>query len=279
MRTRIDPATETQPPYLSTIYGRPQVMSNYHRHNDVEINFLERGSMTYLFPRGRRAVPTGSFTVFWAMFPHRVIAVDGDPFFYCLHIPLSRFLQWRLPSELVSEVLHGNIVVDRSPATARVDEAQFPIWHDEVSGGVSERLDTVFLEVQARLRRAGLSLGQTPTAPGHSSVRAETDKLGAMTAFIAEHYTDDLAPADVAEHVGLHPKYAMSVFRKAFDMTIVEYVTQLRISHAQRLLATTDMRIVELALEAGFGSISQFYDAFSRICGRTPTAFRVEMGR
>jgi len=257
------------------IHGRPYLMSSYHRHNDIEINYLERGSMTYLFSRGRRQVPEGGFAVFWAMFPHRVVTVDDDTSFYCLHIPLARFLQWRLPAEFVGDVLHGNIVVDQSPAIAAVDRVRFPLWYQDLSEALPEQRQTVFLEIEARLRRVATSMrGVNGVSASISAAPAGTDKLGGMTAFIAERYTEDVTPADVAQHVGLHPKYAMSLFRKAFDMTVVEYLTQLRISHAQRLLATTDLKIVDLAIDAGFGSTSQFYEAFSRVAGCTPTAFR-----
>lgn len=265
---------------IFAIHGVPGLMTSYHRHNDIEINFLERGAMSYLFSRGHCEVPEGTFAVFWAMFPHRVIKIDPDTLFYCLHIPLSTFLQWRLPGEIVGEVLHGNIVVDQTPSTAAADYAHFPVWYDELSEGEPERMDTVHLEVAARMRRAGLSMrrGSGPGASiGLSSGESGADKLGMMTAFVAERYTEDVTPGDVAEHVGLHPKYAMTLFRKAFDMTVVEYVTQLRVSHAQRLLATTDMKIVSLAMEAGFGSVSQFYEAFARVAKCTPSEFRSEL--
>ena len=257
------------------MHCKPGLMSTFHRHNDIEINYLEAGSMTYLFSRGRRHVPQGCFVVFWAMFPHRVVDVEKDTLFYCFHLPLGKFLQWRLPPEFVGEVLHGNIVVDETPAMAAVDQAQFPLWYDELVGHDVERRETAFLDIEARLRRVGLSMRASASATTSVSMTpTSTDKLGSMTAFIAEQYTDEVTPSDVADHVGLHPKYAMTLFRKAFDMTVVEYITQLRISHAQRLLATTDLKIVDLAMEAGFGSVSQFYDAFTRGCRCTPSQFR-----
>ena len=288
MRSSTSATTQSPASTIWAIHGRPWLMSAYHRHNDIEINFLERGTMSYLFSRGRCDVPEGAFAVFWAMFPHRVVTVDDDTSFYCLHIPLGAFLQWRLPQDLVADVLHGNIVVDRTPSTVAVDMAQFPLWYDDLSHGDIDKAETVHLEISARLQRVGQSMRRTEGAsigltPTQSATRppimGESDKLGRMTSFIAERYTEEVTPADVAEHVGLHPKYAMSLFRKAFDMTVVEYVTQLRISHAQRLLATTDRKIVDLAIDAGFGSISQFYDAFARVCRCTPSEFRAGLRR
>ena len=57
-------------------------------------------------------------------------------------------------------------------------------------------------------------------------------------------------------------------------MTLREYLTQQRLSQAQRLLATTDSKVVDVAFASGFGSVSQFYDVFTRYCGQSPNHFR-----
>jgi AraC-like DNA-binding protein len=74
--------------------------------------------------------------------------------------------------------------------------------------------------------------------------------------------------------VGLHPNYAMGLFQNAFGTTLIEYLTHHRISHAQRLLATTDEKIVEVAFSSGFSSISRFNEAFRRECGCSPREYR-----
>jgi len=73
----------------------------------------------------------------------------------------------------------------------------------------------------------------------------------------------------------LHPNYAMSLFKKAFGTTLIEYLTHHRVSHAQRLLATTDEKIVEVAFNSGFNSISRFNEAFRRACNCAPREYRL----
>jgi len=85
------------------------------------------------------------------------------------------------------------------------------------------------------------------------------NKVEQMAAFIAMRYTEQLTVADVGRHVNLHPSHAMTLFKRAFGTTLLNYITQHRISHAQRLLATTNKVVLEVALEAGFGSSSRFY--------------------
>jgi transcriptional regulator GlxA family with amidase domain len=57
----------------------------------------------------------------------------------------------------------------------------------------------------------------------------------------------------------------------------MEYVTQYRLSHAQRLLATTDLKILDVALASGFGSASRFYQVFMAMCGLTPRDYRASL--
>lgn len=68
----------------------------------------------------------------------------------------------------------------------------------------------------------------------------------------------------------------MSMFKKTFNLTINEYLTQYRMSHAQRLLATTNMKVIDIAMESGYATLSRFYDVFTKHCGCTPGGYRSE---
>ena len=92
--------------------------------------------------------------------------------------------------------------------------------------------------------------------------------------FLSAHYQDELTVHHIAANVNLHPNYAMDIFRKSFGATIIEYLTTLRVAHAQQLLVNTDQSVLTIALESGFGSVSQFYVAFNRLCGMSPRAYR-----
>ncbi len=81
----------------------------------------------------------------------------------------------------------------------------------------------------------------------------------------------------MARAAGLHPHYAMTLFRDTIGTTIIDYVVQQRLAHAQRLLVTTDDRILDVALASGFHSLSRFNDAFRRACHCTPRDYRRRM--
>ena len=66
----------------------------------------------------------------------------------------------------------------------------------------------------------------------------------------------------------------MNLFRQAFGTTITAFITQHRLTHAQRLLVTTSDSILDVALSAGFQSLSRFNEAFKKACGCSPREYR-----
>ncbi len=66
----------------------------------------------------------------------------------------------------------------------------------------------------------------------------------------------------------------MTLFRHAFGTTMRTFITQHRISHAQRLLVITGDAILNVALAAGFQSLSRFNEAFKAACGCSPRDYR-----
>ena len=259
--------------------GEPGVMPALHRHREVEVNLVVSGELTYLFGGSRVVVPAGQVAVFWAMIPHQVVRCAEGTRFYCVHLPLARFLQWQVPRELTSRLLHGEMVREMDGSRVGSDRALFEQWRMDLEELSPDANYVVLLELEARLRRLAWSVGKIPAAartgdPGVASGDRSLDKLERMAVFITEHYQDQITTADIAAAAGLHPKYATALFQERCGMTLREYLAQQRLSQAQRLLATTDGKVVDVAFASGFGSVSQFYEVFTRCCGQSPKTFR-----
>jgi AraC-like DNA-binding protein len=105
------------------------------------------------------------------------------------------------------------------------------------------------------------------------------EKAEAMACFVARNYTSRIQVKDIAECVGLHPDYAATLFRKTFGTTLNVLMTRHRVAHAQRQLVTTDDRIVNIAQDSGFDSLSRFNRAFKQLAGTTPRQYRKTLGQ
>ena len=257
---------------LSNWRGRADPMPHAHRHNEIELNFLEKGSFTYLLGGTRLEIKSEQLAVFWAAIPHRTIDVTQGTIFSWLTIPFPLFLQWRLPNRLVQQIIRGACILDPTRQQCHLQE-MFLRWHEDLQSGEEERHKIVLLEVEVCLRRLALSLPSEQMSNQSALVQAQS-KAERMAEFIATHYTEPIQTEDVARAVHLHPNYAMNLFCKHYGISITVYITQHRIAHAQRLLITSDATISAIALEAGFGSASRFYSVFKATCGYQPGEYR-----
>lgn len=246
-------------------------MTTAHRHNEIELNLLESGTITYLFGAGQITIEAGQLAVFWGAVPHQLVYVSEGTQFHCITLPLAWFLRWDLPVAFVQQVLHGQIVSEL-PIENAFDQMLFRRWSNDFAAGSAQHLHIILLELEARLRRITLHTAPSPNPQSLINSKAET-----MAAYIATHYTEALTVETIAAIVNLHPNYAMSLFRKTYHLSLLDYLTQHRVTHAQRLLATTDMRIIDIALDCGFGSHSRFYEAFRQICNQSPGEYRAAL--
>jgi len=249
-----DPNRPNFEPYgLTCVDWSPSTMDRPDYHNEIELNFVKTGSLSYLFGGKRKAVEVGKLCVFWAAIPHQVIDFSENTTYFVATIPLQSFLQWNLPEKIVHPLLQGRFLSESDCEKSSSDQRLFTQWTEDLQTHSTELQRPVLSEMQARLLRLGVDLPDF--SPNESDLRSR-------------------APFPTVSENGLHPNYAMNLFQKSFGTTLLNYVTQHRVSHAQRLLTTTDLIITEIALQSGFQSISRFNEAFSRMCGCSPREYR-----
>ena len=277
---RFDPTRADFSPYgFNCVRWTPTTMSRSDRHNEIEINLLEGGALVYLMGGQKVAVPAGRVAAFWAGIPHQIVEFECLAEYFVLTIPLAWFLQWRLPERLTQPILHGRMIIEPEDSLLESDRVRFEAWTEDLRIGSEERCYATLLEIEARMRRLALTVTADPS--GRSGRKPPTflgkQHLGRaeeMAGFIAQNYTQPLTAETIGQHVGLHPNYAMSLFQRTFGTTLIKYITQHRLSHAQRLLVTTEDLILKIALSSGFGSLSRFNEAFRQAFGCTPREYR-----
>src|SRR2546429_8995349 len=113
MHQGIENACLTETIGLSSGAADVRAGSRPHRHNEVELNFLERGALTYLFGKQQVVVSSGQFLVFWAIMPHYILEASPETTLHWLTVPLGRFLQWHLEDTITQLLLHGQLLWDQ----------------------------------------------------------------------------------------------------------------------------------------------------------------------
>ena len=92
--------------------------------------------------------------------------------------------------------------------------------------------------------------------------------------YIEAHFEGDLSIHALAGVAGLSQQHFAVLFRQSVGFTPHQYVNHRRIAYAQQLLAARDMSLIDVSLQSGFSSQSQFITTFRKLVGVTPGRFR-----
>lgn len=104
--------------------------------------------------------------------------------------------------------------------------------------------------------------------------RKNVDVINRIKKYIKEHLSDDTSLDVLADHAQLSPEYLLRLFKKREDMTILQYVNDLKLIKAKRMLEDFNKPIKDIAQELGFTSSGYFSRFFKSKTGVTPQNYR-----
>ena len=243
-----------------------------HLHDFYEIELVVRGEMTQTVDGVPIVSGEGSF-VFMDLLsvqripaptaPERVPEVwtvsispsEADPALARLLARTKFPLVGTLPPEALSEYDHlAALLVDEM---GRKGE-----YSTERVAALTTLLVTMLLEH-----------GEVPAAPAVEP-RAYHYIQKALV-YLNESYASPLTLGDVAGHIHISPCYLSDLFSRIVGCRFVEYLTRLRLEHAQTMLRGS-APISAVAAACGFGTVSNFTRAFRRAFGVAPSEWRRE---
>ena len=92
--------------------------------------------------------------------------------------------------------------------------------------------------------------------------------------FIRNNYTKNSSLEEIADSVYLSPFYVSRIFKESQNMTVMDYVTRVKLDEAKKMLSNPRYKIEEIAISLGYSDGSYFAKVFRRNEGMTPTQFR-----
>ncbi|MBQ9184640.1 MAG: helix-turn-helix domain-containing protein [Bacteroidales bacterium] len=106
-------------------------------------------------------------------------------------------------------------------------------------------------------------------APGPQSRR-----VNKVREYISENYASELSLEKMAEMVGMAPTAFSRFFKIHTNRTLMEYILDVRLGNAARMLIDTSKSISEICYACGFNNLSNFNRIFKKRRGYTPRDFR-----
>ncbi len=105
-------------------------------------------------------------------------------------------------------------------------------------------------------------------------VNKNQQKIKQAIDYIQKNYDKDLNMAVVSNHISMNYSLFSYLFKEYTGNNFVNYLKGIRMEEAKRLLAETDLRIIEISAKVGYDNEKHFMKIFKTSCGVSPSEYR-----
>lgn len=252
-----------------------------HRHDFLECSLITSGTGVEVINGTAYSLRPGTFTFLLPYQVHEIRVTSDSPLtlYNCMFdLEILSGIR-RLEPQLESQLWYG----EAGPPSLGLDLEQ--------AGHITSILEEIHAEYQQaniwrelciRLKLTELLLRYKRIRATHvpraeeppSSTRTKPAPLWRVLHHIHGHYRDELTLGEVAHAMGYSAAHLSGSFKAYTGQTFLRYVNGLRVRHACSLLRSSDIKVLDAAMEAGFRSFATFSRVFRDFKGMTPNEYR-----
>ena len=255
-------------------------LRDFHWHDELQFTLAVRGSFTLQVDAGQYFLNEGEAAFINSGMIHAVINLSKGGNYASLNFPyklLSFFPGSRMEKEYVLPYVTGNCmpVVILRPETelhkAALDILQEinAIW-DSSPATQSEYLIATKIVALWNMLLSDLS-DKSINILSVDLVRRQ--RLQFMLSFIYEHFSEDIALADIAGTANISIGECCRIFREHLQVTPYQFLTEYRVRKSVELLSG-ELSISEIAGHCGYNQVSNYIAKFKSIMDCTPAQYR-----
>jgi len=251
-----------------------------HSHNEFEINYIENAE-------GVRRIVGDSVEVI-GKYDLTLIAGEELEHVWEQHQCTSKHIR-EITIQFSKDLFFGNFIHKNQFDSIRkmLDNAQkginFPM---ETIMKIYPMLDTLSAEksgfhavikLLTILYELSLCDNYRPLAStsfAHIDENSDSRRVRKIHEYINHHYKEEIRLEDLAGIIGMTPVALSRFFKLRSGKTVSDYMIDIRLGHAARLLVDTTNTIAEICYECGFNNLSNFNRIFKKRKGCSPKEFR-----
>lgn len=262
----------------------PFINNRWHYHPEIELIYFHHGSGTQFVGDHIKRFQAGDIILLGPNLPHywryddawfegnkdntvhsTVIHFSenflGDPF---LQLPESKAIR-----ALLDKARRGILVNDREDdqIAALVEKIRY-----------SEDMGRIIALIECLSAFAGSDTLQHLSSIGfrHDFAESENDRINAIYDYTFTHFGQKIYLEEVAAVAGLVPNSFCRYFKSRTGKTYTQFLTEIRVGHACKLLIDNRISIKQLCFESGFNNFTCFHKNFKMITGKSPQHYQKE---
>lgn len=254
-----------------------------HRHDYLELSYVMEGEGSETINGAPHPMKAGTLSFIQPYQIHQLYTSTGSTL-KLYNVRFSHGLFAELESK--AELQRLLVPTDASIASYYCFEGkaetemrrQFDALYAEFCGSENWRrlrMKVMLIDILITFDRCRRAAAKAQKAGSQQAAQTESPSLYLeIIRHIQGHYKEDLTLGAIAEQFNISPAYLSALFKKKSGRTFLQHLHDIRLRHACGLLASTDMKISDVALEAGYGSYNTFSRIFRELKGTTPNDYR-----
>lgn len=243
-----------------------------HSHEYTEISIMLEGEALYTIEDEKHLVKANTVMIFnpgvvhWEKQPLNTSAHE-------LHIGIRNFLLTGYPKDTMP---NKETILSPQGNHHKIMDIAWNIVHELEQESLEFRAMTKALTVQLIVQiirsleaSQGLNLiGINPTLSRKQDL--VTDALH----YIDRHYNEELTIDQIAQELLISPTYLSRIFKEVQEISVINYLIDIRMKHASTLLKESNLAVKEVAQLVGYQDPLYFSKQFKKYFGKTPSHYK-----
>jgi len=261
----------------------PHINNRWHYHPEVELIHFKKGEGTQFIGDSVSRFKDGDVVLVGTNLPHywRFDDVYFDEGKAAADICVAHFHEtfWGDQFLLLPENKNIKLVLDKARRGIQVTGSA-----KEKLAGLLEQMQTangtvrIMLLMQALIEIGNNNQLTTLASVGFkpSLAAAENDRLNAIYEYSTKNFKYPITLEDIAEVANMSPHSFCRYFKSRTRKTYSQFLIDLRVGHACKLLIENNRSLKQLYFECGFNNSTSFHKYFKIVTGKSPLAYQKE---
>jgi len=147
--------------------------------------------------------------------------------------------------------------------------------HDALGAQNLERV-TILLNILSTLANSNEFETITKSHAFYQTNSLDTERINKICTYTLSNYKEDISLEQIASLSNLSITSFCRYFKQITKKTYYDFLTEIRISHACRMLVSNSMTVEAISMECGFNNPSNFYRHFKKVMGCTPIEYKTK---